>query len=261
MDLLGLVMEQPPTAEVVAGWTPEQAEEASYWAANAHLAASDNDVTVPPRPSFITSPHVTSPDVIHKETALEALASAYREDGETPVGEAFIRYEEWHVTVEGVSVLAWLNACLSYGEGTRSAGLIKPLVIELNDGRIQLMMVTAHNPAGFISFLEDSGVKVIRFKHEVSALLPGETAMYYEAHAKLDGTYRPDRRGSSRDVLRASGMKGRWYLTRRRPEPFDHEEFRVLATNLGKGSRIDSIEFEAVLMDTNPALDNDWRVL
>lgn len=52
--ILSLALQTPPALEVVRGWTPQQREEAERWAGAVHLAASDNDdVTVPPRPSFL----------------------------------------------------------------------------------------------------------------------------------------------------------------------------------------------------------------
>lgn len=41
------------TPEVVATWTPRQRDQAAGWAAAVCLSASDNDVPVPPRPTFL----------------------------------------------------------------------------------------------------------------------------------------------------------------------------------------------------------------
>lgn len=51
-DLL-LVVCVTVSEAAVEGWTPEQRKQAEEWAAATHLSASDNDVTVPPRPEFL----------------------------------------------------------------------------------------------------------------------------------------------------------------------------------------------------------------
>lgn len=51
-DLL-LVVCVTVSEAAVEGWTPEQRKQAEEWASATHLAASDNDVTVPPRPDFL----------------------------------------------------------------------------------------------------------------------------------------------------------------------------------------------------------------
>lgn len=55
MDLLSLVLDwhELPTIEEIETWTPEQCEQAECWVSACHLEASDNDVTVPLRPSFL----------------------------------------------------------------------------------------------------------------------------------------------------------------------------------------------------------------
>ncbi len=52
IDLLGLVC-VTVTEQQVAEWTHEQREQAANWAAAVHLAASDNDVPISPRPEFL----------------------------------------------------------------------------------------------------------------------------------------------------------------------------------------------------------------
>lgn len=53
-DLLLLVLEEPPSAEVLAGWSEAQVGEVAGWASATHLAASDNDdVAVPERPACL----------------------------------------------------------------------------------------------------------------------------------------------------------------------------------------------------------------
>lgn len=51
-DLLSLANVDVPS-EIIQGWTQEQRDEAEAWAAATALAASDNPVAVPPRPSFL----------------------------------------------------------------------------------------------------------------------------------------------------------------------------------------------------------------
>lgn len=51
-DLLGVVDIQV-TPEIVMKWTTKQREKAEKWAARSHLRASDNDIFVPKRPSFL----------------------------------------------------------------------------------------------------------------------------------------------------------------------------------------------------------------
>jgi hypothetical protein len=42
--------------DIINGWTVEQCTAALQWAGQVHLRASDNDVTVPPRPAHIPAP-------------------------------------------------------------------------------------------------------------------------------------------------------------------------------------------------------------
>jgi hypothetical protein len=51
-DLL-LLVGVTVTPEQLAAWTPEQREQAAQWAGLVHLDASDNDVDVPERPTFL----------------------------------------------------------------------------------------------------------------------------------------------------------------------------------------------------------------
>lgn len=39
--------------ETVESWTPEQRKQAADWAGAMHIQASDNDIDVPPRPTFL----------------------------------------------------------------------------------------------------------------------------------------------------------------------------------------------------------------
>jgi hypothetical protein len=58
-DLLSLVIHpEPPPLSVLETWTDEQRHEAEEWAAAVHVHASDNDdVVVPPKPSFLAEYH------------------------------------------------------------------------------------------------------------------------------------------------------------------------------------------------------------
>jgi hypothetical protein len=158
------------------------------------------------------------------------------------------RHEEYHVTVLG-EPMAWFEFC-------RGAG-IKPLFIELSDRRVQLLCAADFDPRVLID--DDGRFKVIRYKHEVSALLEGERALYYEAHAKFDGPVRFDFKGTSRDLFRVTGaVDGRWYQTRRRVDGPVDERFLEDAPVMAKHSTFVGSEVEIVLEDTNPSLDFDW---
>lgn len=174
------------------------------------------------------------------------------ETADTVIG----RNEEWHVTVLG-SVYDWVDYCDEQGW--------KPLFLELNDGALQLMATCDRDPRE----LADDGklgaqgaFTIIRVKHEVENLRDGEVALYYEAHVKLDGAYRRDRKNSSRDLLRStdspSGLRGRWYLTQRSRTPFDVQYFAELAQGWSKQSTLVGVESEVVIEDTNPDLDGYW---
>jgi hypothetical protein len=176
------------------------------------------------------------------------------DEPEQPEEEAPLapRHEEWHVTVEG-DPLAWATFCQE-----REA---KPLYIELSDRRLQLLSALSFDPeedtgAG-CSFLDEAtaaGFKVVRLKHEVSTLRPGEIALYYEAHAKFDGPFRHDQRSSSRELYRGN----RWYLTRREAEPFSLEQFEAATRLMSKPSKFVGSEYEVCIFDSNPALDDGW---
>lgn len=173
------------------------------------------------------------------------------------------RHEEWHITVEG-DVLEFVRLCEGYG--------VKPLVIELSNRNIQLMSATSDDPyqSGFYDAVAEK-FKVLRVKYEVDRLLPGETPLYFETHVKLEGIFRYDRQGASRDVLRSAAHNAnRWYLTKRTkaiavgvgggitvgydPGHFANTEAPLLA----KGSRVVGAESEFCLHDSNPGLDANW---
>lgn len=173
---------------------------------------------------------------------------------------ALVRHQEWHVTVTGGSPVAWHKLCTGIG--------MKPLFIELSNRQLQLMMASKFDPAAVLKdadsvtplqLFERKGFTVVRSKHEVSDVLEGEAALYWEVHLKFDGLFRPDRAGTSRDLFRAAGpYAGRWYLTVRKPKPFDPMVYVNQAATLGKGSTFKGFEYEAALTDTNPSIDKGW---
>lgn len=165
------------------------------------------------------------------------------------------RHEELHVTVEG-DPLEWADFCRQFG--------YKPLYIELSNLSRQLMLAVSYQGAeeaqALADNVQDRGFRIVRIKHEVSALREGETPIYYETHVKLDGEMRPDRQGASRDLYRSN----RWYMTRRagavqgQPPPFKAEAFVEQAARWAKQSTVVGVESEYCLLDTNPALDAGW---
>lgn len=52
-DLLSLVLEAPPSIQIIDSWTDDQKSQAEEWAACLHLAASDNPIDIPQKPDFI----------------------------------------------------------------------------------------------------------------------------------------------------------------------------------------------------------------
>jgi len=169
--------------------------------------------------------------------------------GETKITLEVPRFEEWHVTILG-DPIAWHAFCLEHG--------LKPLYIELQNGELQLMCASAHDPRYFLSGVVDEDERpifpVVRVKHEVSALRDGETAVYYEAHVKFNGPWRTDRKGVSRDLFRVQ----RWYMTKRSRAPFDADAHAKLSTSQARPSRFAEVEYEVCILDTNPKLDEGW---
>lgn len=55
-DLLGLVMEEPPTIAELLKRTPQELAAAEEWASREHLAASDNPVRRRRRPAWLSKP-------------------------------------------------------------------------------------------------------------------------------------------------------------------------------------------------------------
>jgi len=149
---------------------------------------------------------------------------------------------------------------------------VKPLYIELSNRNLQLMCAcgqdwldtksangTHEDFLNAVAHAFPDG-RVTRLKHEVSALAPGEHALYWEAHVKVDGVFRPDFGMASRDLYREK----RWYVTRRLRQQFDGLAFAKLTEGRLKhkaDQKYDSFEYEAVLIDTNPELDKGWEAL
>jgi hypothetical protein len=161
------------------------------------------------------------------------------------------RHEEWHVTVKG-DPIAWAAFCAENG--------IKPLHIELSNRETQLMCAASFDPRALIHEVLDENERqlftIIRVKHEVSDLLDGEVALYWEAHVKFNGPFRVDRKGTSRDLFRTHQQ--RWYMTHRQATPFEAEAFAARAQMMSKPSQFAECEYEACILDTNPALDGGW---
>lgn len=173
------------------------------------------------------------------------------------------RMEEWHITVEGDQHV-WRGFCASIG--------IKALHIELNTFERQLMCAIpgtwltneygSYVPAAdaivaLHSEMSKKGFRVVRVKHEVACraydVVPD--ALYYEVHCKFDGPFKPALRMTSRDLFRNE----RWYLTQRKQEPFDPQFIAGIAgIAAGSANRLDSFEYEACVLDTNPHLDAEW---
>jgi hypothetical protein len=179
-----------------------------------------------------------------------------------------MRHEEWHVTVEG-DQHAWRGYCTALG--------IKPLRIELNTFEVQLMCAIPgqwfidafghgmdHQACitTLCGMFEQRHFRVVRVKHELQVaageVLPA--ALYYECHIKLDGPFDPCALLASRDLFRTE----RWYITRRAMDPFDPAVY-VAGAALGLRhfssspcAKVIGHEYEACVLDTNPALDARW---
>ena len=173
-----------------------------------------------------------------------------------------MRHEEWHVTVDGINPMLWEAHCRAHGW--------KPLYIELTNGRRQLMLATPDDPrcemAGYVT---RGWYTLARVKHEVSDVLPGETACYWEAHYKIDGEWMDSyasavpahdfHLAASRDLYRLK----RSYVTRRERHRFDPQAgvaFEYVKFSLGPHRTLVGVEYEACLLDTNPGLDDFWIV-
>lgn len=131
---------------------------------------------------------------------------------------------------------------------------IEPLYFELSNRTLQLVGMTSKDPSALITLIESKGWKVVRVKHTVSARIPGEDVVYYEAHVRFHGELRADLKLTSRDLYRHQ----RWYMTRRSPKEFDAKAFERLAAGLGKQSRVLGSTYMVCIEDTNPSLDDGW---
>jgi hypothetical protein len=202
---------------------------------------------VSPLTSAPPAAYGASADIIVTPQEDEAMNRLTAEE----VAEIAPRHEEWHITVKGDPV-RWADFCREHD--------LKPLFIELQGGATQLMCASSFDPSILLLDLVDENERqlftIIRVKHEVSVLRDGERALYYEAHVKFNGPWRTDRKGVSRDLYRAHEQ--RWYMTHRQATPFDAAAFGAKATVLARPSRFDEVEYEACILDTNPALDGGW---
>lgn len=244
--------------------TPEERAGVSGWAAREHLCASDNDdILRLPRPAVL--------DTVMTESSAESDTSSPEEEEALQALDAKLnapRHEEWHVTVEG-DPIAWWNFCSGKAGWENYYGrnvVVKPLYIELADRRLQLLSAMSFDPSKtvegddkaptFLQACHHGGFKVVRVKHEVSALRPGDVPLYYELHVKLDGPFRTDRSGASRDLYR----ENRWYQyrTERSSQPFDAFDYIARFVTQSKPSVMAGFEYEACLLDTNPGLDAGW---
>lgn len=153
------------------------------------------------------------------------------------------RHEEWHVTVDGVSPLAWETFCCLNG--------IKPLFIELNNFNTQLMCAAKVDPSNRI---REDGINIVRIKHEVSVPVFSEAQLYWECHVKLDGPFNPKIHGASRDLYRAN----RWYVTHRRTAAFKNDFAWFIDLVVEQGNKFAGYEYECAVLDTNPELDRGW---
>ncbi len=189
-------------------------------------------------------------DEAFKELEHKLSAAGSLEEMQDVLTEA-TRHEEWHITVKGDPLL-WAQFCRENG--------LKPLFLEMPNHTTQLLSASSFDPRPLLNEVlgenERALFTVIRVKHEVSLARDSEKPVYYEAHVKFNGPFRTDRKGASRDLYRTHEQ--RWYLTHRQSTPFAADAFAAKAVSLAKPSRFDAVEYEAVLIDTNPALDGGW---
>ena len=252
IQFLGLVLEHPPSPEVVATWTDEDRRLAVEWAGREHLAASDNDVERLPRPEALArfyhgapataagDPVMTAPvadttttndtSSPEEEEELRALEERLLARGDS--NPEIARRESWRVTVTGDPLL-WHGMCSELD--------LTPLYIEDADYSLHLIAILPTDPVvtGFLGVVEEQGFKVVKVQHLVSALREGERALFYAAHVVLDGPFRVDRPGASRDLYRP----GRWYRSRREAKSFDSLAFLELATSQSKPSKVAGFDY------------------
>ena len=157
-----------------------------------------------------------------------------------------MRFEEWHVTVDGVDPIRWRKFCVEHD--------IKPLYIELNNFNTQLMCATAFDPIDLINSGALPGIHIVRVKHEVSTPTYAERQIYWECHVKFNGPFHPRFPCSSRDLYRID----RWYATWRHPEQFDAAAFAALAIKQARDCKFAGYEYECAIQDSNPSLDKGW---
>jgi hypothetical protein len=185
---------------------------------------------------------------------------------------------EYHITIDG-NLDEWVAFCHEQG--------IKPLDIRLTEGDCPRQLMCAHSflsPTASLALGEAehmlrcvrSNFAVKRLKLEamldkIPEMGAGARVLYYEAHMKLilppnseADTHRLATRlelAASRNVL-YEGNEEKWYLTSRLPGGTDYQEAGMELTRrlaeVAEYRPTVRMEMEAVLIDTNPGLDNGW---
>jgi hypothetical protein len=100
-----LLVEVDVTMADVEGWTVEQRAQAVEWAGMTHLRASDNDVVVPPRPSFLPC-----------DGSLLCTAVEHKDDCFGPLGQAEVQF--WACKDHPEGIVEWdgdLAVCMETG--------------------------------------------------------------------------------------------------------------------------------------------------
>lgn len=104
-DLLGLVMDIPPSIDDVAQWSDEQREQAADWAGAAHSNASDNDVEVPPSPPHVYQHLRVDPgELLTTDGLRDLLGHVFRYGVSPEIIEKWTE-EERHLAAEWASAM------------------------------------------------------------------------------------------------------------------------------------------------------------
>jgi hypothetical protein len=184
-------------------------------------------------------------------------------------------FYEVHVTVDSTDVERWEKLCANLG--------IKPLLIELACGtyRRQLMCAALHNGTGhtarryadwLVESVHEAGFEILRVKLEqpLTDAQPGDIIAYLETHLKLllvneEIPLLNQLAGNdlyiSRSLLGSTSNRSKWYLTQRTYgiDPKQSELiFKATLSAIGTRLPIVKMEMEAVIFDTNPAVDSGW---
>jgi hypothetical protein len=173
---------------------------------------------------------------------------------------------EIHLTVDTQDIGKWIQDCKKLQ--------IKPLVIQLAHGQHPLQVMctrSVHMYSHLLSTyleqlhfsLENLGYTVLRTKVEVPRSDVKESKMnvkYYEAHYWMkpdigDWPTIVEYAKNEQNPLSFSVLSGKWWVTQRWTRGLlssEPEKPYWLCHYAGKG------QTEAVLMDTNPSLDEGW---